>query len=76
MSKTKKENILSKTKKENIYRWKYYIKLIDDLYWEYDRMSISGQQTLDELSNLLDLYQEQQELVKKTVEEANEKRRS
>tara|TARA_R100000963_G_C4639385_1_gene103093 strand:+ start:465 stop:668 length:204 start_codon:yes stop_codon:yes gene_type:complete len=67
---------MSKTKKENIYRWKYYIKLIDDLYWEYDRMSISGQQTLDELSNLLDLYQEQQELVKKTVEEANEKRRS
>tara|TARA_R100001510_G_C7466590_1_gene84726 strand:- start:276 stop:446 length:171 start_codon:yes stop_codon:yes gene_type:complete len=26
-------------------------KLVDDLYWEYDRMSSSGQKTLDNLSN-------------------------
>ena len=31
------------------------ITLIEDLYWEYDRMSSSGKETLDELSNLLDM---------------------
>jgi len=31
------------------------IALIEDLYWEYDRMSSSGKETLDELSNLLDM---------------------
>jgi len=38
---------MSKTK-DNIY------KLVDDLYWDYDRMSTSGQQTLDKLSDALD----------------------
>ena len=27
-------------------------KLIDDLYWEYDRMSSSGQATLDKLNKI------------------------
>jgi len=31
------------------------ITLIEDLYWEYDRMSSSGKETLDEISNLLDM---------------------
>ncbi len=31
------------------------IALIEDLYWEYDRMSSSGKETLDELSDLLDM---------------------
>ena len=30
-------------------------KFIDDLYWEYDRMSSSGTETLDKLSNTLDM---------------------
>ena len=29
---------------------KQVCKLVDDLYWEYDRMSSSGQQTLDKLA--------------------------
>ena len=28
-------------------------KFIDDLYWEYDRMSSSGTETLDKLANTL-----------------------
>ena len=27
--------------------------LVDDLYWEYDRMSSSGQSTLDEIAILV-----------------------
>tara|TARA_R110002153_G_scaffold251514_1_gene408884 strand:- start:44 stop:220 length:177 start_codon:yes stop_codon:yes gene_type:complete len=27
--------------------------LVDDLYWEYDRMSSSGQSTLDEIAVLV-----------------------
>lgn len=32
-------------------------KLVDDLYWDHDRMSASGQQTLNELSDELELYE-------------------
>ena len=28
------------------------VQLITDLYWEYDRMSSSGQETLDQLAKL------------------------
>ena len=28
-------------------------RLVDDLYWEYDRMSSSGQQTLYKLASLV-----------------------
>ena len=31
-------------------------KLVDDLYWEYDRMSGSGQKTLDKLADEVDLW--------------------
>lgn len=30
--------------------------LIDDLYWEYDRMSRSGQETLDKLADEVKLW--------------------
>ena len=29
--------------------------LVDDMYWEYDRMSSSGTETLDKLANTLDM---------------------
>ena len=29
--------------------------LVDDLYWEYDRMSSSGKETLDKMAKLLGL---------------------
>lgn len=32
--------------------------LVDDLYWDYDRMSTSGQQTLNELSDELEIYED------------------
>ena len=30
-------------------------ELVDDLYWDYDRMSSSGQETLDKMAKLLGL---------------------
>ena len=57
---------MSKTK-DNIY------KLVDDLYWDYDRMSTSGQQTLDKLSDALDFDEDaiwaQQELLDQEQQE-------
>ena len=31
-------------------------KLVDDLYWDYDRMSSSGQKTLDKLAEEVNLW--------------------
>ena len=28
-------------------------ELVDDMYWEYDRMSLSGKETLDKIANLV-----------------------
>tara|TARA_B100001057_G_scaffold485273_1_gene564733 strand:+ start:579 stop:731 length:153 start_codon:yes stop_codon:yes gene_type:complete len=28
-------------------------ELVDDMYWEYDRMSSSGQETLDKIADLV-----------------------
>ena len=36
----------------NNEKQKKLFKLIDDLYWEYDRMSSSGQETLDKIAKL------------------------
>jgi len=33
-------------------------KLVDDMYWEYDRMSSSGQETLDKIADMLGLSTE------------------
>ena len=30
-------------------------ELVDDLYWDYDRMSSSGQKTLDKIADILGL---------------------
>ncbi len=38
---------------ENKRRMSKIQKLVDDLYWEYDRMSSSGQQTLYKLASLV-----------------------
>ena len=38
---------------ENRKRMSTIQKLVDDLYWEYDRMSSSGQQTLYKLASLV-----------------------
>ena len=40
--------------------------LVEDMYWEYDRMSSSGQQTLDKIANILGLPTENE--VTKMVE--------
>jgi len=37
---------------------KEIIKLIDDLGWEYDRMSSSGKETYDKLTKLLGITDE------------------
>ena len=38
---------------ENRKRMSTIQKLVDDLYWEYDRMSSSGQKTLDKLGDFV-----------------------
>ena len=42
------EQILEKIE-ENIKRMTPIQRLVDDLYWDYDRMSRSGQKTLNKL---------------------------
>ena len=37
---------------------KEVLKLIDDLGWEYDRMSSSGKETYDKLADLLEFDDE------------------
>ena len=39
----------------NNEKQKKLFKLIDDLYWEYDRMSSSGKETLDKIAELIKL---------------------
>ncbi len=34
---------------------RYTIEDIDDLFWEYDRMSTSGQETLDRLAKMYNM---------------------
>ena len=51
--------------------------LVDDLYWDHDRMSAGGQQTLNELSDELELYEDaiwahQELLDQQQQEEENE----
>ena len=42
-------------------------ELVDDMYWEYDRMSSSGQETLEKLATLVGVATEKEceELAKK-----------
>ena len=39
---------------------KYTIEDISDLFWEYDRMSSSGRETLDRLSRMYTMQYEQE----------------
>ncbi len=39
---------------------KYTIEDISDLFWEYDRMSSSGRETLDRLSRMYSMQYEQE----------------
>ena len=32
------------------------ISLVDDLYWDWDRISTSGQESLDKISTILKMY--------------------
>ena len=45
-------------------------ELITDLYWEYDRMSSSGQETLDQLAKLFGIPNNEE--VDKIMEENND----
>ena len=36
------------------HKLKVLMKLIDDLNWDYDRMSSSGQKTMDKINHILD----------------------
>ena len=44
--------------------------LVDDLYWEFDRMSSSGQKTLDEIAKIVGVptNSEMDEIVQKRLD--------
>ena len=54
------KNVSDKMKVEN---------LIVDLFWEYDRMSSSGQETLDKLAELMNVPSEREEFFKSLSKE-------
>ena len=45
-------------------------ELITDLYWEYDRMSSSGQETLDQLAKLFGIPNNEE--LNEIMEESND----
>ena len=54
------KNVSDKVKVEN---------LIVDLFWEYDRMSSSGQESLDKLAELMNVPSEREEFFKSLSKE-------
>ena len=40
---------------------KEIIKLVDDLFWDYDRLTSSGKETLDKLGDLLGMEKYEEE---------------
>jgi len=44
------------------------INLVDELFWQYDRLSSDGQENLDELATLVGTHTNQ-EMMKKVTEE-------
>ena len=61
MSRVKKDIVDIVTENANFKKLvKYTIEDIDDLYWEYDRMSSSGQETLDRLAKMYNMRYEPQ----------------
>ena len=57
------KNVSDKMKVEN---------LIVDLFWEYDRMSSSGQESLDKLAELMNVPSEREEFFKSLSKEIME----
>tara|TARA_X000001382_G_scaffold109867_1_gene86172 strand:+ start:327 stop:509 length:183 start_codon:yes stop_codon:yes gene_type:complete len=57
------KNVSDKVKVEN---------LIVDLFWEYDRMSSSGQESLDKLAELMNVPSEREEFFKSLSKEIME----
>tara|TARA_X000001388_G_C2220411_1_gene118987 strand:- start:913 stop:1095 length:183 start_codon:yes stop_codon:yes gene_type:complete len=57
------KNVSDKVKVEN---------LIVDLFWEYDRMSSSGQESLDKLAELMNIPSEREEFFKSLSKEIME----
>jgi hypothetical protein len=49
----KKGDVMQKSKKRVQFENKMLRELVTDLFWEYDRMSSSGQKTLDNLAKLI-----------------------
>ena len=48
-----KGDVMQKSKKRVQFENKMLRELVTDLFWEYDRMSSSGQETLDKLAKLI-----------------------
>tara|TARA_Y100000741_G_scaffold186420_1_gene141770 strand:- start:248 stop:430 length:183 start_codon:yes stop_codon:yes gene_type:complete len=57
------KNVSDKVKVEN---------LIVDLFWEYERMSSSGQESLDKLAELMNVPSEREEFFKSLSKEIME----
>ena len=46
---------MKKNNMKVLYNIEKIRELVDDLFWEYDRMSSSGQKSLDEIADFLGL---------------------
>ena len=51
---------INKSQKRIQFENKMLNTLVTDLYWEYDRMSSSGQKTLDNLAKLIGVATEEE----------------
>ena len=54
----KQEAIISKRLDELINLKEKLPNLVQDLFWEYDRMSSSGQETLDKIADVIGIPKE------------------
>ena len=54
----KQEAVISKRLDELINLKEKLPNLVQDLFWEYDRMSSSGQETLDKIANVIGIPKE------------------
>ena len=65
-----KGDVMQKSKKRVQFENKMLRELVTDLFWEYDRMSSSGQDTLDQLAKKFKVPTHQEML--KIMEEEND----
>ncbi len=54
----KQEDVISKRLDELINLKEKLPNLVQDLFWEYDRMSSSGQETLDKIADVIGIPKE------------------